>query len=75
MAQHIPMDKVGVKSLVERAKKLKARKFYGLSSLKWDSVEKNRFVAYRTVRFGGTDCLVEVVTDDDKNVEEVYLVA
>ena len=76
MAQHIPMDKTGVKRLVDRATKLKENKFFHSStSMKWNKIDENRSVAFRDIRYGGTDCMVEVETDDENNIVDVYLVA
>lgn len=76
MAQHIPMDQVSVKRYRDRASKIKSKKFYhSKTSMVWDYIGDNRSVAFRDVKYGGTDCMVEVVTDDNNKVIDVYLVA
>jgi hypothetical protein len=80
MAQHIPLELVDNKKLQERARKIKALERISKGSLLWQEVEKNRFVYLKGLKvpesivFGGRAEL-EVETDDNKNILEVYLVA
>ena len=80
MAQHIPLERIANKKLQERAKSIKAQGKISKGSLLWQEVEKNRFIYLKgikvpeTIVWGGRAEL-EVETDDNLNILEVYLVA
>jgi len=76
MAQHYEMKKSGVKRLVNRANNLLGKKFtHSNTSMRWNKIDDKRSVSFRTVKWGGTDCMVEVTTNEQGVVNGVYLVA
>jgi len=81
MAQHIPMHLIENKSLQQRARKIKAQgKITPYGSMKWQQIEKGRMEYIRGIKVpekivSGGRADVEVTTDEQHNILEVYLVA
>ena len=80
MAQHIPMEQVDNKALQERARKIKGTTITPYGSMKWQMIEPNRLEYIKGIRVPqslvcGGQASMEVETDENNIVKEVYLVA